>query len=408
MNEHSRKWLIVSLFNLVIVAFLGCILRYKILYSFTIVDQNNLLHAHFNFAFSGWISQTLFVLIIDYLSKLRQTDLFVRFRFMLLSNLIISYGLLLSFLFSGYSIISTFCTFSSVIIFYRFIYLLNIELSCLSPTTLSKKWFQFALFCLFLSTIGLIAISLLMTNNITNQNWYLFAMYFFLHFQYNGWFFFACVGLFISKIEMQLSYHLLMKKIFTAFSLASIPAFFLSILWIKLPLLIYVLILVAALLQLYGAYLGIRFFNKQAQTIYSIFSSTTRWLFIFATTALIIKLLLQALSTYPGLSHLVFGFRPIVIGYLHLVLLGIITLFLLGYIFSDVTFTKQSITVFGIYIFVLGVFLNEFSLMSQGIANIFYCVIPNINIVLFIIAFTMLSGILLIFLSELYKQIRNI
>ena len=47
-----------------------------------------------------------------------------------------------------------------------------------------------------------------------------------------------------------------------------------------------------------------------------------------------LKLLLQFGSVIPAVSKLAFGFRPIVIAYLHLVLLAIISLFLLFYIFA--------------------------------------------------------------------------
>ena len=49
------KWLRISLFNLMLVAFLGMILRYKILFSLPFLDQKHLLHAHSHFAFSGWV-----------------------------------------------------------------------------------------------------------------------------------------------------------------------------------------------------------------------------------------------------------------------------------------------------------------------------------------------------------------
>ena len=51
--------------------------------------------------------------------------------------------------------------------------------------------------------------------------------------------------------------------------------------------------------------------------------------------ALTIKFMLQSGSVIPSLSTLAFGFRPIVIGYLHLVLLGFTTLFLLGSMLED-------------------------------------------------------------------------
>ena len=45
--------------NLAIVALLGVIMRYKILYPLPFVDQKKFLHAHSHFAFSGWVTLAL-------------------------------------------------------------------------------------------------------------------------------------------------------------------------------------------------------------------------------------------------------------------------------------------------------------------------------------------------------------
>ena len=54
-----------------------------------------------------------------------------------------------------------------------------------------------------------------------------------------------------------------------------------------------------------------------------------KYILLFVGFALSAKFLLQLGSTIPALSQLGFGFRPIVIAYLHLVLLAVISLFLL-------------------------------------------------------------------------------
>jgi hypothetical protein len=78
-------------------------------------------------------------------------------------------------------------------------------------------------------------------------------------------------------------------------------------------------------------------------------------------------------STIPALSQLAFGFRPIVIAYLHLVLLAIISLFLF-FIYANhlIHFNKQ--IKIGIIIFSIGVLLNEIILAIQGIASFSYTV----------------------------------
>lgn len=64
-------------------------------------------------------------------------------------------------------------------------------------------------------------------------------------------------------------------------------------------------------------------------------STAAKFLFALSAFALSLKFLLQLGSTYPPLSTLAFGFRPIVIAYLHLVLLGVITIFIIGYIVAN-------------------------------------------------------------------------
>ena len=59
-----RFWLKFSLINLFVVALLGLLMRYKIGFEFPYLNQKSLQLAHSNFAFTGWISHTLMVLLI--------------------------------------------------------------------------------------------------------------------------------------------------------------------------------------------------------------------------------------------------------------------------------------------------------------------------------------------------------
>jgi hypothetical protein len=109
--------------------------------------------------------------------------------------------------------------------------------------------------------------------------------------------------------------------------------------------------------------------------------------------ALSIKLLLQLGSTVPLLSELAFGFRPIVIAYLHLVLLAIITLFVLFYIYANHLIIINKNVKYGILVFSIGVLLNEIVLAIQGLASFSYIPIPYVNEILFGIAIILLIGI---------------
>ena len=133
------------------------------------------------------------------------------------------------------------------------------------------------------------------------------------------------------------------------------------------------------------------------------FSVTAKWLLGLAAIALTIKLLLQLGSTIPSLSTLAFGFRPIVIGYLHLVLLGVITLFLIGFMFAANFIAINKKATAGAGIFAAGIIINEVFLMTQGVGALDYINIPYINTALLVAAVIMFAGLLLLNISQQNK-----
>ena len=199
----------------------------------------------------------------------------------------------------------------------------------------------------------------------------------------------------ISKIEKLFSTNKQLKTIFWLFCLACVPAYFLSALWMPIPLSIYLLVIAAAIAQVIAWFLLVRLMFNNKTAIKLVLNDKGRWLILLAGMALTIKLLLQLGSTHPALSKLAFGFRPIVIGYLHLVLLGVITIFILGYIISMDLIDRGKYFMPGIRIFITGIIVNEILLMLQGTLGLSYSIVPFINELLLIAALIMFSGILL-------------
>src|SRR4030095_7174884 len=105
--------------------------------------------------------------------------------------------------------------------------------------------------------------------------------------------------------------------------------------------------------------------------------------------------------TIPVMSKLAFGFRPIVIAYLHLILLAVITVFLLSWLYEKQLVINSRKFLVAMIVFISGVFLNELALMVQGIASFSYFPIPHINETLFLIALVLLTGAILMFVSQM-------
>ena len=400
----THRWLKVSLFNLLLVAILGTTLRYKIVYYLPFIDQKYLMHAHSHFAFTGWITMAIMTLMVTYLAGELGEEMFKKYRWILYANLLTAYGMLFSFPFEGYGKFSISFSTLSVITSYIFAYVCWIDLNKIRQKDSSHYWFKAGLVFNALSSLGTYALAYMMATKSIHQGNYLASIYFYLHFQYNGWFFFACMGLLNARILKHIIPAHIVTKVFWLFALSCIPTFFLSALWMLIPLWIYILVILAAIAQLAGWIWLLYLLKKRWTYIKDNFSLTARRILALSAIALTLKLLLQLGSTIPSLSRLAYGFRPIVIGYLHLVLLGVISLFLLGYMSGCGYILVNKTAIKGMCIFVTGIIINEILLMIQGIADLGYTNIPYINELLFITACILLSGMLVINISQQNKN----
>jgi hypothetical protein len=175
-------------------------------------------------------------------------------------------------------------------------------------------------------------------------------------------------------------------------------------LWWHIPLWLYIVVVLAAVCQLAGWVQFIGLVKKQANLIRSNIMLFSRVLFIFFGIAVSIKLILQTASVIPAISHLAFGFRPIVIGYLHLILLGIITIFILTYSFTFGQIQMNAGTKRGIIFFVTAIIFNELLLMIQGVSDLSYTGVSGMQYWLFAAACLLLGGIEMIVYHQFFSK----
>ncbi len=396
LRSEIQKWIRIAFINLLIVALLGVLMRYKISFYFPSIEQGNVLHAHSHFAFAGWITQALMTMLVAYLGSQTSQNYFKKYTWLLTANLLTAYGMLLSFLWEGYGIVSIIFSTLSIFVSYAFAFVFWKDLNRLPVKSVSHLWFKAALIFNIISSIGAFALAYILANKIQHPTWYLATIYYYLHFQYNGWFFFTCMGLLCSKLIDTGIKQLFLKKIYLMFVLACVPSYFLSALWLPIPLVAYLIVVLAAALQLTGWIFLLIKIIKFRKEIFATILKKARIILILSSIALSIKLLLQAGSTIPFLSKIAFGYRPVVIGYLHLVLLGVITLFIIGYAkMNNFIFTNR-LWNSGLIIFISGIILNEIFLMIQGISYMNYINVPYINELLYGAAICMFCGVSLI------------
>ena len=414
MDKNSfniTRWIHLSLINFAVVALSGITLRYKINFYLPFVNQKNLLHAHSHFAFTGWVTLVLMALLVNYLQQQHLNINYRKYHWILLANCITAYAMLFSFTLEGYAFYSILFSSSSILISYFFIFFFWRDLLQIKDESYAPTWFKAGLILWAISSLGAFMLAYLMANHINIQQLYFGAIYFFLHFQYNGWFLFVCFGLLFSylykkKIVLPLS---ITRKIFMIMAITIAPTYFLSILWLKLPALLYLIAGAAGILQLLVLFYFVKLILLVKKNVTQKF--TTKYLWILASIAFILKIVLQVLSVIPFLSYYAFSFRPIVIGYLHLSFLGIISFFILAYINQVLIAQGKQISKTGALIFSTGVLLQEIVLMIQGLEVMEFKPLPYANLILFFLAIMIGIGLVWIAItvskSANYKLTQN-
>lgn len=392
MPQFLRRSVQISFLNLAIVAVFGVVLRYKIAFSLPFIDQKFFLHAHSHFAFGGWLTQVLMTFLVLRLCDGPGENSARKYRWVLWGNLACAYGMLISFSIQGYGAISIIFSTLSIFVSYFFGVMYWTDSSKAGTFRLVHHCFRIALIALVISSAGPFTLAYMMATKHIHQNLYLASVYFYLHFQYNGWFFFSCLGLSFSYFLKNKSLPASANTIFILFAGALLPAFLLSILWAHIPAWCYALAVAAVMAQVVAWFLFIRDLKKNLTQLKKTVTVLVQRLLLLSGLALSVKLLLQAGSVIPSLSKLAFGFRPIVIAYLHLVLLGVISLFIIGYSLAQGYFSITRFTRTGIIIFASGIVLNETVLMIQGISALDYIAIGGVDLLLFVIAIILFLG----------------
>lgn len=391
----TNTWIQIALINFCVVALAGITMRYKINFPLQAVNQKHLLYAHSNFAFMGWVTIVLMVLMVNYLKRHNLVTNYAKYNWILIAGCVTAYGMFVSFIVQAYGYFSIAFSTSSILVSYFFIFFYWRDLAKITDKSYAPQWFKASLILIAIASIGEITLAYLMVNFITEQDYYFAALYFYLHFQYNGWFLFACFGLLFSYFYEEEFFHLrnINKNLFVIMAITVGPEYLLSILWLKLPRSLHLLANISGILQLLVLYFFIKIYpivmNNKRRKI----PATTRYLWALAALAFIIKIVLQTFSVIPFFSSYAFGFRPIVIGYLHLSFLCIISFFIIGYINGIITEKKHYISKTGVFIFVFGVLAQEIILMFQGLEVLNFQVLPHAPILLFYAAILIGTGL---------------
>ncbi|MHA1988826.1 MAG: hypothetical protein ACW98D_19580, partial [Promethearchaeota archaeon] len=359
----------LGLGSLLIAGIIGVIIRFHYLNPIPGFLHKNWLHAHSHITFLGWVFLGIIALLIYYFKN--DPDLpHKKFRIIIWLIIITNIGMLISFPIQGYGAISIFFSaFHMVLGIYVFLLFNRIFWKY---SSFGVKLINWALIFMIISGLGPIALGPIISLGYRDTYWYDLAVYFYLHFQYNGWFTLAIFGIIFLSLETS-GIH---KFWLYAINISIVLTYLLSTLNIRPPIWIYYLGGFGALMQILPfIYLLILILknHKKILTATAIYSNA---LLLIALMAFETKLYLQFFSSIPSIADWAMHSKSIIIAYLHFILLGFVTSFLIGWWNKVIRDVDHKTFKLATSLYLLGLAGIEFTLLFYVIGVFGSYVIP--------------------------------
>lgn len=366
VNKEKRKLLLLrntfrfSFFNFFLVALVGLFIRSFGYLPAEGINYKYILHAHSHFAFGGWVMPLLFGLILKFFPRIREGIPYTHLRNITAMIFVSAYGMLCSFPFEGYAAVSISFSTLSILAGYYLSYQ-SWKVLRKDSLKISERFLLAGFFYFVLSSIGPFATGPLIAMGKAGSVLYFDAIYFYLHFQYNGWFTFTLLAILFEMMGKDLPEQK-GRTIFRLMNLACIPACFLSFLWSRPPGIFYIIGGTGAMMQVVAVFMLL-------PELLSFFRTKDLGNRIagFALFAFVIKNILQLAGSFPAVTDLAYQNRNFIIAYLHLVLLGFVSLFSISVLLKEKVIALNKATKYGLLLFLIGFISTELLMILQPI-----------------------------------------
>jgi hypothetical protein len=324
-----QSYLKIPLYFFFVAGCIGLLLRWHLVSPVPGLIYPYWLHAHSHIMFLGWVFNVLY---LAYVLEFIPLEKHKRYKVLFIVMQVLLLGMLVSFPIQGYGTVSiTISTLHTV----------SVGIFCAwffqdtrdKNNIISLKYARMSLIFFLISAVGPFSLGPLMANGLGQSPWYYVAIYFYLHFQYNGVFVFGVLGLFYNVIEykgIDVSQPSAKYACYLLFG-GTLLSYALSVLWAQPHYVFNFAGLTGALVQMAALSFFIKSIHWHSLADKNRLHLQTRWLFALAGVALCIKTILQLISAHPDIARLAYEVRPFVIGYLHLVVIGVVTFFLMGW-----------------------------------------------------------------------------
>jgi len=391
----------IALYFFILISLFGLILRIMPLYSLPF-NYSFLLHAHSHVAFLGWLHGG-FISFISYIflnHKLNTTT----FKWIYWFTILNVVGMTISFPLQGYKFFSI--LFLSLFLIgtylYTWYFFKHRQIGSFKSTYLFVKT---GLLLQILSSLSPWSLGLIIKFFGKNSPYYKYDIFYYLHFQYNGWFLFSTIAIAFFMLEKR---HITIpvqqvKNTHRLMLIAVFLGFFSNILWNNPGIIYNFLAIVGATAEIIAFFVLLLIFNRYYRYLQNQLGNFNYLILKLVFFTFMIKITLQFIGSFQYYADLSYQIRDFIIGYLHLIMLGIFTPFLI-IVASELKFIFLSKKAF--YTFYTGFLITEILIFTKGI--FYWFKIDNFSYLLmyliFIFTFIMFIGILLILLKSKHKN----
>ncbi|MDF1697962.1 MAG: hypothetical protein P1U56_19095 [Saprospiraceae bacterium] len=348
-------------------------------------------HAHSHVALLGWLFAIFTLSIIHFFDL--EFEKYAKLYWSLQAMVV---GMLITFPIMGYASLSIFFSTGHIIVSYILVVYLWRDLGKVTSEKSDVLFVKTSLAFMVLSTLGTWALGPILALKMKGTAIYYASIQFYLHFQFNGWFIFAMLGILLAILRKRginfgfssdsLFYRLLTVSAFLTYALA--------ITWSTPYLSIFLVNSIGVLLQLIALSLLLIQLKRYHNEIKHSFNKYVYWVFCIALIALIIKIVVQAAVVIPYMAAVSYTIRNFVIGFIHLLLLGCLSMFAFGCISIIMDLKLDKI---GTLVFVTGIICTEAILFIQGLMLwMGQGFIPSYYLILAVFSLFILIGLLIV------------
>lgn len=362
---NLRKHSTAALTYFFLISIIGLVMRLAVITPIPI-NYRYFLHAHSHTALLGWIYLGMTTLIYRvFLMNSKKPKLYKRLFFF--TNLTMA-GMLIAFPIQGYGLYSI--SFSTLYLFASYVF--TRYAVKYAPDDIkhrfSWKLARMALFYLVLSSLGTWGVGPIMATKNESTFWFNDSLYFFLHFLYSGFFFLTLIAVvfyFLENKKVKFEAELT-DKFYVYVNLGIFLSYFLSVLWDKPPLVFYLIGGIGGALHFYGYLLLYKILKPHFGVFKKHLSKLSYSLLVMAVILLMFRVIMQLASGIPYFAELAFQIHEFILGYLHMVFLGIVVpvLWVFMHHYKLISLPKKAV-----WIFLIALATTELLIFYWGIAR---------------------------------------